>query len=493
MTKTDKTPPAPQKPTVAWALLPIVVLVVMLAGAYGLYGDEAAGGANQIALLLATVVAVLVGLRFHQPMEAMRDAALESVGTGLPALFILLAVGALIGTWAMSGTLVAMVYWGLQILSPDYFYFTVVLICAVVALCIGSSWTVAGTIGIGLMGVSIEMGLNPAITAGAVISGAYFGDKSSPLSDATNLATAAAGSDLYSHIVETLWTSVPALLISLVLFWVLGSPGEFDASGLTDGLAERFNVGLPAFLPLILVLVLAVLRVPPFLTIFTGAVAGGLMAVILNPAIVIEAAEAPDLPDVLALIKGVWTAMANGYVSDSGDASLDQLLSRGGMESMLVTIWLILTALAFGGVVDRIGVLDRLLTPILQAARTTGRLILSLVVAGLGTNILASDQYIAIVLPGKLFQSAFRRMGLAPVVLSRAVGDSSTVTSALIPWNSCGAYMAVTLGVATFDYLPFAFFNLANPLITVLFGFMGWRMISAKDAPPARPAATPEP
>ena len=474
--------PAPRTPTMRWALVPIGFLVVLLALAYGLYGDMAAKGANQVALMLTTVVAVLVGLRFGHTIDSMRAAALESVGVGLSAIFILLAVGALIGTWAMSGTLVAMVYWGLQILSPNYFYVSVVLICAAVSLSIGSSWTVVGTIGIGLMGVAAQMGLNPAITAGAVISGAYFGDKSSPLSDSTNLACAAAGANLYRHIFETLWTSVPTLAIAMLLFWMLGAPGDFDASGLTESLAASFNIGAVAFLPLVLVLLLAILKVPPFLTIFMGALGGAVVAVFLNPAIVIGAAQAPDMANGLALIKGSWTAMATGFVSTTGDAPLDRLLSRGGMESMLVTIWLILAALAFGGIVDRIGVLNRVLQPVLALAHNTGRLISAVVVTALGTNMLAADQYIAIVLPGKMFQEPFRKMRLAPEVLSRAVGDSATVTGALVPWNSCGAFMAATLGVAAVDYLPFAFFNIANPLITILFGFMGWRMLKLDPA-----------
>ncbi|MDK3074671.1 Na+/H+ antiporter NhaC family protein [Sedimentitalea sp. JM2-8] len=466
-----------QRPELGWALVPIITLIVLLALAYFLFGDEAAKGPNQIALTMAAIVAILVGFRHRVSMDEMRAAALESVGTGLPALFILLAVGALIGTWAMSGTLVAMVYWGLQLLSPNYFYFTVVLICAAVALCIGSSWTVAGTIGIGLMGVALQMGLSPAVTAGAVLSGAYFGDKSSPLSDATNLASAAAGAELYRHILETLWTSVPTLLLSLGFFFMLGSPGDFDASSLTEMLAADFDTGFVPFIPLIVVLGLALLKLSPFLTIMGGAIAGALVAVTLNPGNVILAANDPDLAYPLALLKGVWKAMASGNVSQTGAAALDQLLSRGGMESMLITIWLILSALAFGGIIEKVGILDRLLEPVLRAARTTGRLIASVVAASLGANLLVGDQYIAIVMPGKMFQSAFRAKRLAPEVLSRAVGDSATVISALVPWNSCGAYMAATLGVATVNYLPFAAFNLLNPIITMVFGFMGWRMI----------------
>ncbi len=468
-----------RQPGTTAALVPIFVLMILLGFAYYLFEDKAASGPNQIALLFSALVAAMVGRRFGWSFKEMGEAATESVTTGIGAVFILLAVGSLIGTWAMSGTLIAMVYWGLQVLSPDYFYFTVVLICAVVALCVGSSWTVAGTLGIGLMGVSFQMGLNPAITAGAIISGSYFGDKSSPLSDATNLATAAAGADLYQHIIETLWTSVPTLVLTLLFFWFLGQPSDFDATDMTAGLRQHFNVSFIPFLPLVVVLVLAILRFPPFLTIFVGALAGGIVAVTLSPENVLSLAADPELPHGLGLLKGVWSAMANGYVSDTGAPVLDQFLSRGGMSSMLVTIWLILTALAFGGIIDRIGVLDRLIAPILAAAKTTGRLVTSLVVAAISTNLLASDQYIAIVLPGKLFQKAFRKMGLSPVVLSRAVGDSATVTSALVPWNSCGAYMAATLGVATISYLPFAIFNILNPLITITFAYAGFRMIPA--------------
>lgn len=470
----------PRTPGLIWAIMPVVVLVLLLLAAYSLYGDDAAEGANQLALTFAAVVAVAVGRRHGHSYDSMREAAVESVNTGLGAIFILLAVGALIGTWAMSGTLVAMVYWGLKILSPDFFYFSVVLICAIVALCVGSSWTVAGTIGIGLMGVSQQMELNPAITAGAIISGAYFGDKSSPLSDATNLATAAAGAQLYRHITETLWTSVPTLGICLVVFLFFGAPGDFDPTTFTGALEQSFDVGLLPFLPLVFVLVLAVLRFPPFLTIFAGALAGGVIAVVLYPANVVLMAQDPELPAGWALLKGVWTVMAQGYISETGVAVIDSFLTRGGMESMLVTVWLILTALAFGGIVDRIGVLDRLLGGILKAAHTSGRLVGALVASAIGTNLLASDQYIAIVLPGKIFQKAFRKMGLQPEVLSRALGDSATVTSALVPWNSCGAYMAATLGVATVSYLPFAVFNLLNPVVTVAFAFLGIRMLKSE-------------
>lgn len=471
-------PSSPEPLGLLAALVPVATLVGLLGLSFFLFGDSAAAGPNQVALVFCSLVAVYVAWRHGHSVEDVRDAAVASVNTGLTAIFILLAVGSLIGTWALSGTLIAMVYYGIKLLSPDYFYMTACLICAVIALSIGSSWTVAGTIGIGLMGIADKMGLDPAITAGAVISGAYFGDKSSPLSDTANLACAAAGSNLYDHVRESLWTSAPSLAIALALFWSLGSAGDFDASAVASRIEAAFHPSLVHFLPLVLVLVLALLRWPPFVTVFLGALAGGLLAVLIAPERVVALAGSGHSTGLL-LIKGVWAALATGNVSTTGEPAVDQLLSRGGMESMLGTVWLILVALAFGGIVEKAGVLERLIRPVIAAARSVGALITTLVGAAIATNVLASDQYIAVVLPGRMFRSAFQERGLAPVVLSRALGDSGTVTSPLIPWNSCGAYMAATLGVATTAFLPFCFFNLLNPLVTIAFAYLGVRMLAS--------------
>ncbi len=460
------------------ALIPVVTLVGLLGLSFYLFRDAAAAGPNQIALVFCSIVAVFVAWRHGHSIEELRDAAVASVTTGLSAIFILLAVGSLIGTWALSGTLTAMVYYGLKLLSPDYFYMTACLICAVVAVSIGSSWTVAGTIGIGLMGIAQKMGLDPAITAGAVISGAYFGDKSSPLSDTANLACAAAGANLYDHVRESLWTSVPSLAIAVALFWSFGSAGDFDASAVTARIEAAFHPSLVHFLPLALVLVLALLRWPPFVTVFLGALAGGLLAVAIAPERVIALAGSGS--PSLALLKGVWSALATGNISHTGEVAVDQLLSRGGMQSMLGTVWLILVALAFGGIIEKAGVLERLMGPVIAAARSVGTLVAALTGAAFATNVLASDQYIAVVLPGRMFRNAFQDRGLAPVVLSRALGNSATVTSPLIPWNSCGAYMAATLGIATISFVPFCFFNILNPLVSMAFAILGIRMLSSK-------------
>jgi len=488
-----KTPDSPQPLTLTEAIIPVASLIVLVGLSYFLFGDAGALGPNQVALTVAAMLALFIGWRRGHSLESLGKAATESVATGIGAIFILFAVGALIGTWAMSGTLVAMVYYGLQLLSPNYFYLTACAICAIVSSSIGSSWTVVGTIGVGFMGIAVNMGLNPAIAAGAVISGAYFGDKSSPLSDSANLAAAAAGVGLYVHLRETVLTSLVALAIALGVFFLLGQPGDYDATAKMAAIRSAFHITPVLFLPLAVVVVLALLRAPPFTAIFLGAIAGGVLAVIVAPERVIRYADAGDLPSWLALLKGVWLALASGYTSTTGFAPMDMLATRGGMDSMLNTIWLIVTALAFGGVVEKAGVLERLITPIIEKAKSNGSLVASLVSSIIATNIITADQYIAIVLPGRMFKSAFAKRGLAPVVLSRAVGDTATPTGSLIPWNSCGAYMAATLGVATWSYAPYAIFNLVSPLLTIALAYAGFRMLRLPASPPEASAPTPAP
>jgi NhaC family Na+:H+ antiporter len=392
----------------------------------------------------------------------------------------------------MSGTVPALIYYGLELLDPQYFFVATCLICSIASLATGSSWTVAGTLGVALIGVAMGLSLSPAIAAGAVISGAYFGDKMSPLSDTTNLAPAVAGTDLFTHIRHMTWTTGPSYLIALVLYLVIGL-GTDPASdtvaleGLMATLDASFNITPIALLPLVVVFFLAMRKVPPLPTILFGALLGGLVAVVLQPEAVLKFADAGDLPAGLAMTKGVWLALADGYVANTGVVEVDDLLTRGGMSSMLVTIWLVIAALAFGAVMEHAGMLARLIQGALKAAKSTGSLITTVVLSCIGINIIAADQYIAIVLPGKMFQAEFKRRNLDPKNLSRTLEDSATLTSALVPWNTCGAYMAATLGVATFAYLPFAFLNLINPLVAIFYGITG---VSIKHLDPApQPAA----
>ena len=469
-----------RSPTFVEAIIPIASLILLVGLSFYLFGDAGAEGPNQVALVVATMIAGFLAWRRGFTLDELREGAIESVNSGLGAIFILLAVGALIGTWALSGTLVAMVYYGLQILSPSHFYMTAAIICAIVSSSIGSSWTTVGTIGVGLMGISESMDLSPAITAAAVISGSYFGDTTSPLSDSANLAAGTAGVDLYRHIRETALISGLALAVSVGVFWLFGKPGNFDASEKLAAIQQAFHVSPVMFLPLVLVIGLALLKVPPFTAIFIGALTGGILATFVAPDRVVAYAGGDGLPVWLALIKGTWLALADGYKSSTGIASIDHLASRGGMASMLNTVWLVITALAFGGVVEKAGFLEKIITPIINAAKSAGALTASLVAAVITTNVVTADQYMSVVLPTRMFKSAFARRGFSPVVLSRSVGASATPSSALIPWNSCGAYMAATLGISTFSYAPYAVFNLLSPLLVIALACVNIRMPSTQ-------------
>jgi len=475
------------------ALIPVVSLAVMLMLSVYLFGADSSYGPNQIVLTLGAAIAAIIAIQNGHQWKDILEAIVHGIGTSMGAVLILLAVGALIGTWLMAGTVPALIYYGLEILNPQFFYVATCLICAVGALATGSSWTVAGTLGVALIGVALGLGLSPAITAGAIVSGAYFGDKMSPLSDTTNLAPAVAGTDVFTHIQHMIWTTAPSFVIALLIFTGIGLGVEIDGDsnalesfGATLGSA--FNITPLALIPLVVVFTMAIRKVPPLPTILFGALLGGFTAIVLQPDVVLAFANSPDLSPAMAMTKGVWLALADGYVSSTGVAEIDDLLSRGGMSSMLVTIWLVMTAMSFGAVLEYAGMLRRLVQGALAAAKTTGSLITTVVLSCIGINIIAADQYIAIVLPGKMFKAEFQRRKLAPQNLSRVIEDSGTLTSPLVPWNTCGAYMATTLGVGTLVYLPFAFFNLINPLVSMLYGFTGFTIKRMDEADAAEAA-----
>jgi len=468
----------PRSPSMLQALIPVISLMLMLALSVYLFGSDSSAGPNQIVLTLGAAIAAIVAMQNGHMWADILKAMIHGISTAMGAILILLSVGGLIGTWLMAGTVPSLIYYGLELLSPQWFFAATCIICAIAALATGSSWTVAGTLGVALIGVAMGLGLSPAIAAGAVVSGAYFGDKMSPLSDTTNLAPAVVDTDLFTHIRHMMWTTGPSIIMALLIFTGIGLSQELqsDTVALRELMAtldRSFSITPVAMVPLIVVFYMAYKKVPPLPTILFGALLGGFLAIVLQPDVVLEFAQSPDLPVALALTKGVWLALADGYVSNTGVPEVDDLLSRGGMSGMLVTIWLILTALAFGAVLEHAGMLKRLIESSLKAAKSTGSLIMTVVLSCIGINIVAADQYIAIVLPGKMFKAEFQRRNLDPKNLSRVIEDSGTLTSPLVPWNTCGAFMASTLGVATLAYLPFAFFNLINPLVSIFYGFTG--------------------
>lgn len=458
------------------AVIPIILLVLLLAAAVASFGDETTGGPAQIALIACGMVAAGLGLRKGLKWQDLETAVVQSVGRAVVAILILLSVGALIGVWMAAGVIPTIIYYGSQVLDPSIFYVASLLVCALISVAIGSSWTTAGTVGVALIGIAAAMGLSVEMTAGAIISGAYFGDKLSPLSDTTNLASGLSGTDLFTHIAFLLWTTVPSFIIAILFFSVatmmMGDiTPESQIEALRQNIAATFNVHPVLFLPLLVMLVLGVRRVPAFLAIFVSTLIGAVLGGVFQ-----DVDAMGWLDRVLAQIQVYWLAAASGYEAASGNAVLDDLLSGGGMSSMLTTIWLIVSAMFFSGMMERTGMLQRILVSLLLLFKKDGALVAGAGMTAMATNVIASDQYLSIVLTSRMYADEFKKRGLDPVNLSRAVEDAGTVTSPLIPWNTCGAFMAATLGVSTFAYLPFCIFNLASPMISLIYAMIGFKI-----------------
>ncbi|MCV6604550.1 MAG: Na+/H+ antiporter NhaC [Porticoccaceae bacterium] len=489
--------PSEKKPSLLDVLLPVLVLVACLLLLINSFADDA-GSYTQLALIAAALSACLVGLKNRVAWAQLEQGMIHSVTAGLKAILVLLVVGGLVGSWILAGTVPAMIYWGTQLLSPQWFYPATALICAVTGLSIGSSWTVAGALGVGLMGVASVMGLSPAITAGAIISGAYLGDKLSPLSDTTNLAAGITGNDLFRHIRHMTWTTIPAFVIALLVYILVGSGGaelNTEVGGeivaVNQVLGQNFYLGFPVFVPLLVVLTLALLRKPVLPALVAGMVAGVLVALLFQ------------YPQVVALgggegngaaVKGVAIALLDGFAIDSGSAMVDSLLSKGGMGNMLYTVFLIVCALAFGGAFERAGLLKRAVEGILKRVKSVGGLISATLMTCFGVNVVCADQYISVVMPARMYKDVYGQRGLHPLNLSRAVEDAGTITSVLIPWNTCGLYMAGVLGVtawgwgsglAAFAYAPWAILCWLCPIISAVYGYIGFKVLPQEKAPEA--------
>ena len=518
----------PRRPSLLLALIPIVVLIGLLGTNVYLYGEDSSYGPNQIALLLAAAAAAICGLLLKISFGNMLRGIEKAIGSALTAMLILLLIGSLAGTWMMSGVVPAMIYYGLDILNPKIFLFASAIICAIVSVATGSSWSTVATVGIALLGIGSALGVSEAMAAGAIISGAYFGDKISPLSDTTNLAAAMAGTDLITHIKYMLWTTIPSFTIALIIYLAIGFGGDStalvsDTAALKQEVASHFDTLSPVlFLVPIAVLVMVIMKVDAVAALFSGAVLGGLFAIIFQPTMINQIA---DMDSSKNYIVRSYTAFTNsmafetvGVSGEDADAAAEslaaaqlaaakiqtsnpdltmeefeasgealtekfpeleakvaaaKLLKGKGMVGMLNTIWLIITAMCFGGVMEATGLLRRITEPLVDFAETTGSLIATTTGSCLFVNATASDQYLAIVVPGRMFRETFEERGLAPQNLSRTLEDSGTVTSVLIPWNTCGAAQSAVLGVATLAYAPFCFFNLISPLMTMLVGFLG--------------------
>ena len=466
------------------ALLPIIFLIALLSFNVYLYGDDSLGGANQLALLLSAAFAAIMGLKSGTSWKSILKGVSNSIASTTPAIIILLLIGSLAGTWLISGIVPTMIYYGLQILNPKIFLVAAAIICAIVSLASGSSWSTIATVGIALLGIGNALDISNGLTAGAIISGAYFGDKMSPLSDTTNLAPAMAGTDLFTHIRYMMYTTIPSFVISLLIFLFIGlsmdnTQNSDDITNLLMAIESSFNISPWLFLVPVIVLLLIMKKVPALPALFAGTLLGGIFAIIFQPHLIIELSGI-DSNFFQASYVSIINAMGSETSINTSNEMINDLLSSGGMYGMLNTIWLIICAMCFGGVMEASGALKKISQSIIQYAESTGSVIATTACTCLFFNVTASDQYLSIVVPGRMYADTFKDKGLAPENLSRTLEDSGTVTSVLVPWNTCGATQSAVLGVATMTYLPFSFFNIISPLMTILYGYLGFKIKKIK-------------
>lgn len=458
------------------ALIPVFALVGMLAYNVYVFGDDAIGGSNQFILLMGGAVAAIVGFFNKATYKQMLAEVAENVKSTTGALLILLMVGALAGTWMISGIIPAMIYYGLQILNPTIFLGASLIICAIISIATGSSWTTSATVGIALIGIGDALGIHMGMTAGAALSGAYFGDKMSPLSDTTNLAPAMAGGELFGHIRYMTYTTIPTITITLLIFIIIGlnleTEGIADTESILNSIDAAFTINGWLFLVPLAVIFMIVKKAPPLVALLIGTLLGGVFALWFQPDIVAGITGAKEL-NFESGYKGILNAITIKTSIATDNPALNDLFTAKGMSGMLGTIWLIVCAMVFGGIMDGIGALSRITKSLLGLAKTTFGLFASTVGSCLALNVTASDQYLAIVVPGKMFAKAYEDRGLAPENLSRTLEDSGTVTSVLIPWNTCGAYHSGVLGVSVADYFFFAIFNWLSPITTLFFAALG--------------------
>ena len=463
------------KPTIIQALIPVLFLIVLLSINVSIFGDDALSGSNQIVLILSAAVAAIIAIRTGSRWNELQDGIVKSISSAMSSMLILLLIGSLAGTWLLSGIVPAMIYYGLQILNPTIFLFAAAVVCSIVSVATGSSWTTAATVGIALIGIGKALGISEGLIAGAILSGAYFGDKMSPLSDTTNLAPAMAGTDLFSHIRYMALTTVPSITIALILFLIIGFTQDVSGSiASTDvilkAIEDKFYISGVLFLVPIVVIILIIKKIDAIPALLAGTLLGGLYAIIFQPELVLEIAGMAG-PEGLYI--GIMKSLYGDISITTSNEMVNELLSSGGMAGMLGTIWLILSAMVFGGVMEKAGFLKVIAGMIIKLVNSTGSLITSTVGSCVFFNITASDQYLAIVVPGRMYAEIYKERGLAPENLSRSLEDSGTVTSVLVPWNTCGAYHSTVLGVSTLTYLPYCFFNIISPFMTILYAYAG--------------------
>jgi len=471
----------PRKLPSPWlSLIPVTVLILLLFFTIRVFGGDALEGGSQVVLLTATAVAVFLAIVFGKvPWKNIERGICENILGVSVALLILLLIGALAGSWMISGIVPTLIFYGMQILHPSFFLISCCIICAVISVMTGSSWTTIATIGIALMGIGEAQGFSTGWTAGAIISGAYFGDKISPLSDTTILASSVTDTPLFTHIRYMMYTTVPSFLITLIIFLVAGfnhtGTGSNQINEFSSSLNEHFNISLWLLIVPVITGILIARKVPSLITLFIAAALGGFFAIFFQPHLLQEIAGV-ESEGLLANFKGVFMTFYGSTQIEMGNAELNDLVSTRGMAGMMDTIWLILCAMCFGGAMTASGMLESLTNQLKHFMKRRVGMVSSTVASGILLNICTADQYISIILTGNMFKEVYKKNGYESRLLSRTTEDSVTVTSVLIPWNTCGMTQATVLGVATFTYLPYCFFNLISPLMSIFIAITGYKI-----------------
>ena len=473
-----------RSPTFFESIFPILFLIIFLSINVFIFKDSSLDGSNQIVLIVSASIASAIALNIGFKWSELQKGIVNSISSAIPSILILFLVGSLAGSWMLSGIVPAMIYYGIQLLNPKIFLIASCLICIIVSVATGSSWTTSATIGIALIGIGKALGISEGLIAGSILSGAYFGDKMSPLSDTTNLSPAVAGSDLFSHIRYLSYTAFPSILICLVLFLFLGlsnysNINQTNSTLISNAISEKFYLSPILFFVPLFVIFLIYKKIKALPSLFCGTLLGVIFALIFQPDLVKEVSGIND-SNFKSLFVGIMKSLYGTISISTSNEMVNELLTSGGMFGMLSTIWLIFSAMIFGGVMEVSGFLKKIVNTILTSVQSTGSLVTSTVGTCFFFNLTASDQYLSIVVPGRMFSETYKKNGLDPVNLSRTLEDGGTVTSVLVPWNTCGAYHATVLNVSTLTYLPYCFFSIISPLMTILFAYMKIRIKKLK-------------
>lgn len=466
------------------ALIPLIVLIILISISIWIFGSDALLGSSQVSLLIGTALCVVLSLSIYKtPWESFEKEIANTIGTSAVSIIILLLIGMLSASWMLSGVVPTLIYYGVQIINPTFFLFLTCIICSAVSVMTGSSWTTIATIGVALIGIGNALGIPVGWTAGAIISGGYFGDKISPLSDTTILASSTAETELFTHIRYMMFTTVPSITISLIVFFVIGlilpSAGNTQIMEYTEHLSSTFNISLWTLLIPIFTGFLIAKKVPSIITLFASSAVSAICAVVLQPDI-LYSISGSNTHDLMATIKGIIIMFSTSTSVETGSEAVNDLVSTGGMSGMMDTIWLILCAMLFGAVMVASNMLQSITNLILKVVNSTTSLVASTVGSGLLMNLCTSDQYLSIIITANMYKEAYKNMGLESRLLSRTTEDGVTVTSVLIPWSTCGLTQATVLGVPTLVYLPYCLFNIISPMMSIFIAATGWKIFVNK-------------